>query len=90
MEKLIIYTLGFNQNYYAFTFILQIKIVLGSKFPCLRLKIMSVSNGECFVSAHADGAQACLCRPVPHLADSCITQLKAQGPSMACDESNED
>jgi len=33
MQTLIIYKLGFNQNYYTFTLIVLIKIVLGSKFP---------------------------------------------------------
>ena len=33
MQTLIIYKLGFNENYYTFTFILLIKIVLCSKFP---------------------------------------------------------
>ena len=33
MQTLIIYKLGFNQNYYTFTLILLIKIVLYSKFP---------------------------------------------------------
>ena len=33
VETLMIYKLGFNQNYYTFTLILLIKIVLCSKFP---------------------------------------------------------
>ena len=33
MQTLVIYKLGFNQNYYTFTSILLIKIVLCSKFP---------------------------------------------------------
>ena len=33
MQTLIIYKLGFKQNYYTFTLILLIKIVLCSEFP---------------------------------------------------------
>jgi len=33
MQTLTIYKLGFNQDYYTFTFISLIKIVLCSKFP---------------------------------------------------------
>ena len=33
MQTLIIYKLGFNQNYYTFTLILLIQIVMCSKFP---------------------------------------------------------
>jgi len=33
MQTPIIYKLGFNQNYYTFTLMLLIKIVLCSKFP---------------------------------------------------------
>ena len=33
MQTHTIYKLGFNQNYYTFTFLLLIKIVMCSKFP---------------------------------------------------------
>ena len=43
MQTLIIYKLGFNQNYYTFTLILLIKIVLCSKFPSTKF-----INYKCF------------------------------------------
>ena len=43
VETLIIYNLGFNQNYYTFVLILLIKIVLCSKFPWTKF-----INNKCF------------------------------------------
>ena len=42
-KHLIIYKLGFNQNYYTFTLILLLKIILCSKFPLTEL-----INHKCF------------------------------------------
>jgi len=43
MQTLVIYKLGFNQNYYTFTLILLIKIVLCSKF-----RWTTIINYKCF------------------------------------------
>ena len=51
-----IYELGFNKNYYTFTSILLINIVLSSKFPCTKL-----IDYECFemsTELGADGLDA--------------------------------
>ena len=43
MQTLMIYKLGFNQNYYTFTFLLLTKIVLCGEFPCTKFL-----NYKCF------------------------------------------
>ena len=47
MQTLIIYKLGFNQNYYTLTLILLMKIVLRSKLPLLR-RTSFISNIKVF------------------------------------------
>ena len=44
LQTLIIYKLSFNQNYYMFTLIFLIEIVMSSKYPCTELIIYKCLN----------------------------------------------
>ena len=48
----------------------------------------SESEGGSERCVNAD--EAAMCAPAPRLIDSCVTRLKAQGPSRTCDESKEE
>ena len=50
LQTLMIYKLGFNQNYYTIALLLLIKIVLCSKFPWTKF-----INYKCFHMGSGDG-----------------------------------